>query len=103
MKDSSLELQGLPVFMDGPAMNISFNDCHFGTRCFQRVTKVKSRVVLQILRLGYHVLLSDVDVYWFKDPMPYLKSFGPGVLAAQSDEYNETGMYILSPPMDLIL
>lgn len=83
-------LQGLPVFTDGPAMNISFNDCHFGTKCFQRVTKVKSRVVLQILQLGYHVLLSDVDVYWFKDPLPYLKSFGPGVLAAQSDEYNET-------------
>ncbi|KAH9318555.1 hypothetical protein KI387_020324 [Taxus chinensis] len=83
-------LQGLPVVMDAHAMNVSFNDCHFGTKCFQRVTKVKSRIVLQILRLGYHVIFSDVDVYWFKNPLPYLKSFGPGVLAAQSDEYNET-------------
>ncbi|GLJ16562.1 hypothetical protein SUGI_0283470 [Cryptomeria japonica] len=83
-------LQGLPVVMDAHAMNISFNDCHFGSKCFQRVTKVKSRIVLQILRLGYHVIFSDVDVYWFKNPIPYLKSFGPGVLAAQSDEYNET-------------
>eukprot|EP01018_Ginkgo_biloba_P023351 Gb_30925 [translate_table: standard] len=83
-------LQGLPVFMDGPAMNISFDDCHFGSQCFQRVTKVKSRIVLQILQLGYNVLLSDVDVYWFKDPIPYLKAYGPGVLTAQSDEYNET-------------
>ncbi|KAI8526995.1 hypothetical protein RHMOL_Rhmol12G0042400 [Rhododendron molle] len=85
-------LQGLPVFKDSLApTNISFNDCHFGTQCFQRVTKVKSRLVLQILKLGYNVLLSDVDVYWFKNPLPFLYSFGPSVLVAQSDEYNQTG------------
>ncbi|KAJ4974459.1 hypothetical protein NE237_007633 [Protea cynaroides] len=85
-------LQGLPVFNDPLAPgNISFNDCHFGTNCFQRVTKVKSRLVLEILKLGYSVLLSDVDVYWFKNPLPFVRSFGPAVLVAQSDEYNETG------------
>ncbi|XP_043703966.1 uncharacterized protein LOC122654062 [Telopea speciosissima] len=85
-------LQGLPVFNDPLAPgNISFNDCHFGTECFQRVTKAKSRLVLEILKLGYSVLLSDVDVYWFKNPLPFVRSFGPAVLVAQSDEYNETG------------
>ncbi|GAV91139.1 Nucleotid_trans domain-containing protein [Cephalotus follicularis] len=85
-------LQGLPVFGDSSApSNISFDDCHFGTDCFQRVTKVKSRMVLTILKLGYNVLLSDVDVYWFKNPLSLLSSFGPDVLAAQSDEYKETG------------
>lgn len=84
-------LQGLPVFMDKFAPgNLSFNGCHFGSECFQRVTKVKSRIVLQIVELGYNVLLSDVDVYWFKNPLPYLYSFGPSVLVAQSDEFNET-------------
>ncbi|XP_042496061.1 uncharacterized protein LOC122075182 [Macadamia integrifolia] len=85
-------LQGLPVFNDPLApINISFNDCHFGTKCFQRVSKAKSRLVLQILKLGYSVLLSDVDVYWFKNPLPFVRSFGPAVLVAQSDEFNETG------------
>lgn len=84
-------LQGLPVFMDPLApSNISFNNCHFGTMCFQRVTKVKSRIFLQILKLGYNVLMSDVDVYWFDNPLPFLLSFGPATLVAQSDEYNET-------------
>ncbi|KAH7684879.1 Fucosylgalactoside 3-alpha-galactosyltransferase protein [Dioscorea alata] len=84
-------LQGLPVFKDPLApSNISFDDCHFGTECFQRVTKVKSRIVLQILKLGYNVLLSDVDVYWFENPLPFLYSFGSATLVAQSDEYNET-------------
>ncbi|KAK1313742.1 hypothetical protein QJS10_CPA06g01133 [Acorus calamus] len=85
-------LQGLPVFRDYMApSNISFNDCHFGTDCFKSVTKVKSRLVLKILKLGYSVLLSDVDIYWFGNPLPVLCSFGPAVLVAQSDEYNETG------------
>ncbi|WCJ38537.1 Nucleotide-diphospho-sugar transferase family protein [Euphorbia peplus] len=83
-------LQGLPVFYDPSApSNISFNDCHFGTTCFQRVTKVKSRTVLKILKLGYNVLLSDVDVYWFSNPLSVVSSFGPAVLLAQSDEYKE--------------
>ncbi|XP_071926616.1 beta-arabinofuranosyltransferase RAY1-like isoform X2 [Coffea arabica] len=85
-------LQGIPVleYADIPA-NVSFDDCHFGTECFQKVTKVKSRMVLQILKLGYNVLLSDVDVYWFKNPLPLLSSFGRATLVAQSDEYNITG------------
>ncbi|KAF0925234.1 hypothetical protein E2562_015643 [Oryza meyeriana var. granulata] len=85
-------LQGLPVFKDQLSpMNVSFDDCHFGTQCFQQVTKVKSRIVLKILRLGYNVLLSDVDVYWFHNPMPFLHSLGPATFAAQSDEFNMTG------------
>ncbi|XP_072995791.1 beta-arabinofuranosyltransferase RAY1 [Typha latifolia] len=85
-------LQGLPVFKDTLSpRNVSFDDCHFGTECFQRVTKVKSRIVLQILKLGYNVLLSDVDIYWFDNPLPLFLSFGPAILGAQSDEFNETG------------
>uniref|UniRef100_A0ACD5TEW3 Uncharacterized protein n=1 Tax=Avena sativa TaxID=4498 RepID=A0ACD5TEW3_AVESA len=85
-------LQGLPVFRDWlPPKNVTFDDCHFGTQCFKRVTKVKSRIVLKILRMGYNVLLSDVDVYWFHNPVQFLHSLGPSTFAAQSDEYNETG------------
>lgn len=83
-------VQGLPVFRTGHTMNVSRNDCHFGTKCFQKVTKVKSRTVLQILQLGYHVLFSDVDVYWFQDPSRSLMFYGPGHLAAQTDQYNTT-------------
>lgn len=56
---------------------------------------MKSRIVLQILKLGYNVLMSDVDVYWFNNPLPFLVSFGPGTLVAQSDEYNETGRSLI--------
>ena len=54
---------------------------------------MKSRMVLKILELGYSVLLSDVDVYWFGNPLPLLCSYGPAVLAAQSDEFKNIGAY----------
>lgn len=57
---------------------------------------MKSKMVLKILKLGYNVLLSDVDVYWFGNPLPLLSSFRPAFLAAQSDEYNQTGDYFNS-------
>ncbi|CAM6097142.1 unnamed protein product [Calypogeia fissa] len=82
--------QGLPVFRVSADMNVSRNNCHFGSACFKRVTKMKSRTVLQILQLGYHVLFSDVDVYWFEDPSTELMSFGRGHLPAQTDQWNET-------------
>ena len=53
-------------------------------------------MVLKILKLGYNVLLSDVDVYWFRNPLPLLSSFDSAFLAAQSDEYNQTGDYYYS-------
>ncbi|GBG77937.1 hypothetical protein CBR_g25868 [Chara braunii] len=67
------------------------NQCYFGTECFTRLTKYKSRVVLHLLRQGYNVLFSDVDVYWFQNPIGKMWSYGPGHLVVQSDNYNETG------------
>lgn len=67
------------------------------------MTKSKSRLVLQILKLGYNVLMSDVDVYWFKNPLPLLYSFGPAILVAQSDEYKETGVYLMLHSVSFII
>ncbi|XP_048440915.1 beta-arabinofuranosyltransferase RAY1-like [Pyrus x bretschneideri] len=48
-------------------------------------------MVLKILTLGYNVLLRDVDVYWFGNPLPLLYSLCPAILVVQSDEFNTTG------------
>lgn len=56
----------MPVVKSSQTMRVSRDDCHFGTKCFQEVTKMKSRTVLHLLQLGFKVLFSDVDVYWFQ-------------------------------------
>ncbi|GJP71515.1 hypothetical protein CLOP_g2343, partial [Closterium sp. NIES-67] len=60
--------------------------CPFNSHCFRHYTKLKSRAVLRVLRLGYAVLWSDVDVAWFENPLPMLWQYGEGVLAIQSNE-----------------
>lgn len=84
--------QGLPVYYEaaGAALlaNVSAANCTFGSVCFRKYTKLKSRAVLDVLRAGYHVLWSDIDVVWFSNPLPTLLAFGPGVLPIQSNEPN---------------
>lgn len=40
---------------------------------FRLMTKEKSRQVLRVLRLGYDVLWTDVDVFWKRDPLPDIR------------------------------
>lgn len=67
---------------------VGFDEAHcpFGSQCFRKFTKLKSRAVLRIIRTGYSVLWSDVDIVWYKDPLPDLVSYGPGTFPVQSNE-----------------
>lgn len=44
----------------------------FGSAAFVETSRRKSILVLKVLRLGYSVVFSDVDVVWVKDPIPEL-------------------------------
>eukprot|EP00897_Mesotaenium_endlicherianum_P000853 jgi/Mesen1/10769/ME000091S10317 len=85
--------QGLAVYYENIAdglKSIDSQDCAYGTQCFRQFTKLKSRAVLRVLKAGFSVLWTDVDIVWYKDPLPDLMSFGPGTFPIQSNEPNET-------------
>lgn len=95
--------QGLPVYLErfsvtNPVENLEGKEeqdikeikCIFGSNCFRAMTKLKSRAVLRILKLGYHVFWSDVDIAWFKNPIPEMYELGPNTFPVQSDEQNAT-------------
>ncbi|KAH7446087.1 hypothetical protein KP509_01G038600 [Ceratopteris richardii] len=87
-------LQGLPVYLENSADQYkSFIDndriCVFGSECFKRVSKLKSMSVLKVLKKGYSVLWSDIDIVWFENPLPHLLAFRSGALVIQSDEPDE--------------
>lgn len=44
----------------------------FGSTAFVETSRRKSILVLKVLRLGYSVVFSDVDVVWVRDPIPEL-------------------------------
>ena len=85
--------QGLPVYYEDTSdigKDVDTAACHFGTPCFRQFTKFKSRAVLHVLKAGYSVLWTDVDIVWFGDPLPALVAVGPGTLPIQSNEPNAT-------------
>ena len=43
----------------------------FGTENYFHASNAKTLVVLNVLRLGYAVLMIDPDVILFKNPFPY--------------------------------
>lgn len=44
----------------------------FGSSAFLETARRKSLLVLKVLRLGYPVVFSDVDVVWINNPIPLL-------------------------------
>lgn len=44
----------------------------YGSKDFKRKTHMKTRIILDALLLGYNVLIVDVDIVFFKNPLPYL-------------------------------
>jgi hypothetical protein len=72
-----------PILVEGPGEHAN---CDYGTTCFRKITKQKSQAVLNILRKGYHVLWTDMDVVWLQNPIPDLWSYGPATFLVQSNE-----------------
>ena len=64
---------GVPVFLYRSSVGHS-GDMSYGTQAFKKVTKLKSKVVLEILRMGYDVTWTDTDIVWFDNPIPLLRS-----------------------------
>ena len=56
---------------------------HHSKHCQRAFLGLRSRAVLRVLRKGYTVIYSDVDVLWMKDPMKELLSYPPNTLLIQ--------------------
>lgn len=71
---------GLPIFFHEDVAGQEDDNTVYGSLAFQQVTKSKSRVVLEVLKAGYSVIWSDVDIVWFEHPMvalaPYMDPKG---------------------------
>lgn len=69
-------LYGLPVFDVRRSYRFTqemMNEASYGTNSFKRLTKVKSAIVLQILRTNTSVLFCDVDIGWRASPVHALR------------------------------
>ena len=66
---------GLPVFLYETDVFGKINmkvDMAYGSQAFRKVTKLKSQVVLAILKKGYDVTWTDTDIAWLQNPIPLM-------------------------------
>lgn len=81
-------VRGLPVFMDKMVWHgkngTLVSDVAYGSSEFKALTKMKSRVVIEVLKLGYDTVWTDTDIIWFRNPIEHLQLQGVD-LAIQSN------------------
>ena len=67
-----LKIMEIPVYLDTSISAATKHESGFLTQDFKLKGKMKFISALKVLRLGYAVLLSDIDIYFIKNPFPYL-------------------------------
>jgi len=59
-------------------------DADYGSDQFKQLTKMKSRVVLRLLKAGFDVVWTDCDIVWFRNPLAFMHA-SPGDLNIQTN------------------
>ena len=67
-----LKMLKIPAYLDRRISNATKQESGFSTKDFKLKGKMKFISTLDLLRLGYAVLLSDLDVYFLQNPFPFL-------------------------------
>eukprot|EP00223_Ostreococcus_mediterraneus_P000492 CAMPEP_0179721188 /NCGR_PEP_ID=MMETSP0938-20121108/4351_1 /TAXON_ID=548131 ORGANISM="Ostreococcus mediterraneus, Strain clade-D-RCC1107" /NCGR_SAMPLE_ID=MMETSP0938 /ASSEMBLY_ACC=CAM_ASM_000576 /LENGTH=252 /DNA_ID=CAMNT_0021595125 /DNA_START=405 /DNA_END=1163 /DNA_ORIENTATION=+ len=86
----------------------SSQDVRYGTAAYKSATKLKSLAVLHILKAGYKVIFTDVDVVWFKNPYVALQQYWTTDFVIQHDSKHDSlmklnsGLYGARPTSDVI-
>lgn len=75
---------GLPIFFNQQAPAAGLHDFDYGSQSFRRLTKLKSQMVLRILKYGFNVIWTDSDIIWYQNPIPLLHAM-PSDLVVQSN------------------
>ncbi|ELU02053.1 hypothetical protein CAPTEDRAFT_218110 [Capitella teleta] len=77
----------MPVYFH--QTNLSHNLDIFGTEGFRNKTIVKLDVTYLALKMGYKVLLTDLDLFFRHNPIPFIKCGDDCDFAAQNNSYGK--------------
>lgn len=85
--------RGLPTYMENTilqGLNSSLiSDASYGTDAFKQLTKMKSRVVVRLMKHGLNVVWTDCDIIWFKNPLPDMWGYGKDLVIQTNAPDNE--------------
>jgi hypothetical protein len=88
-----------------PALAMNWSRTHFRSPHYNTIVRYKWQIVVDVLRSGRTLLLSDTDIHWRRNPIPYLLSLPPCDLISGTDmrelPFNAQGTAIrFHPPFE---
>lgn len=54
---------------------LTLGDFGWGSATFAKMGREKIKLIRVFLQLGVDVIISDVDVLWLRNPIPYFKQY----------------------------
>eukprot|EP00667_Euglena_gracilis_P013838 EG_transcript_14299 len=83
--------------------NMNYTQTSFRTKWYNQIVRYKWQIVVDVLRSGRPLLLSDVDIHWRRNPLPYLATLPQCDLYFGTDMRDlsvdlNTSSYALTPP-----
>ena len=65
-------------------------DFGWGSKNFHKMGRDKIRLIHDFTKTGVDVLISDIDVTWMRDPLPFVKRFPDADMLVSTDELRNT-------------
>lgn len=85
--------RSLPTYLENTifdGLNSSIiSDASYGSDSFKQLTKMKSRVVVRLLKEGYNVVWTDSDIIYFKNPLADMWSYNADLAIQTNAPDNE--------------
>lgn len=85
--------RSLPTYLENTifdGLNSSIlSDATYGSDSFKQLTKMKSRVVVRLLKEGYNVVWSDSDIIYFRNPLQDMWSYNVDLVIQTNAPDNE--------------
>ncbi|KAK9813171.1 hypothetical protein WJX72_010080 [[Myrmecia] bisecta] len=91
MDDQLLELlveKGVHAF--GMQSGLSLDDFGWGSKTFHKMGREKIRLIHTFNKMGFDILVSDVDTVWLQDPLPYVARASEADILTSSDHLANT-------------
>ncbi|KAL4450568.1 hypothetical protein ABPG77_000924 [Micractinium sp. CCAP 211/92] len=78
----------VPVF--SMSSGLTLNDFGWGTPTFHKMGREKIHLIHSFTKMGFDVLISDVDTVWLRNPLPYMKQYPEADILTSSDHLMNT-------------
>lgn len=69
---------------------LTVNDFGWGTATFHKMGRQKIGLIHDFVKMGFDIMVSDVDTVWMRDPLPFVLRYPEADILTSSDHLANT-------------